>query len=81
MSEKSDRFFSDSRLGPDADAAVRPMRAGDSQCAPHRKGRAHCPEAIANAIRTEDQEGSPHTVERTHVLADDGWEQQQPLGS
>ena len=48
------------------------MRAGDSQCAPHRKGRAHCPEAIANAIRTEDQEGLPHTVEHTHVLADDG---------
>ena len=73
--------MSDTRRDPDAGPTVRPMRAGDSQCAPHRKGRAHCPEAIANAIRTEDQEGLPHTVERTHVLADDGWEQQQPPGS
>ena len=39
MSEKSDRFFSDSRLGTDADATVRPLHAGT----PAIPGSRRCP--------------------------------------
>ena len=50
---KKDRFVPGTPSDPDADAAVRPVRAGDGQCALHRHCGAHCLEAVSNRHRAE----------------------------
>ena len=71
-------FFSDTRSDPDADAAVHPLRPADGSYSRPSRDEEYEPGAVSNRDRAEDQEGSPHTVQRRRFLADDGLDDQQP---
>ena len=80
MSEKSDRVFSDSRLGTDADVTVRPLHAGTPAIPRSCRCRGIAPSAVSDRRRAGpgEQLVPNQRPESRRSLADDGWEQQQP---
>ena len=78
MSEKSDRFFSDTRFGTNRGPTVHPLRAIDEMCAAHESCAAHISGAVSIRQRAEKQEVQQVNVQRRRFLADDGLDDQQP---
>ena len=72
ISENRDRFFSDSRLGTDADATVRPLHAETLAIPRPRRCRGIAPSAISDRQRAEEQLVLNQRRESRRSLDDDG---------
>ena len=63
-SEKTCRFFSDTRFGTNRDAAVRPLCLINSVCASDDQWLAHTPTAVTKLERAEEQHVPQFSVVR-----------------